>query len=241
MGEMICSSCGEMIARGSDQIIKGYEGYVGEPQADGSFPGVDTEYIDSLERQRDGILEITSVVLAEKVDPRYFQKSYDVMPEKGGEPAYALIAALLAKTNRYAIGSLIMSGKEFMVALRPRDGLLAMEALYWPDEIKSDADAKAVAGGIKVSTKELDMGEQLIRFMSGEFEPEKLVNQWAADMGDYLAQYMNGQTPVVAPMVARPAAPKGDLEDMLAASLAAMNEAATAKVATKTGKKAKAA
>jgi DNA end-binding protein Ku len=239
MGDYICAIDGELIERGSDQIIKGYDGYVGEQLDDGTYPGVDQDYIKSLEQEKSVLLEIDSVVPAASIDPRWFQKSYDLVPEKGGERAYVLIAKALEKVERYAMGRLSMSGKEFVVVVRPRNGALAMEALYWPDEIKSDADVQAMVEGVEVTPKELDMGVKFLRTMAGDFIPEELTNDYANNLAAYLEQFKSGAAPVAAPQI-RKAAPAtiGSLEDMLAASLAAAEEA---KVAKKPVKKAKAA
>lgn len=223
---MVCEGCGELVGR--DHVVRGYNGVA----------GVDEAYLESLEAQKSAVMELDGLVPADQIDPRFYQKSYDVVAEKGGEKAYVLFLRLLERSNRAAIGKVVMGGKEFIVTIRPRDGVLAMEVMYWPEELQSNADAKASIAGIEITQAEIDMGDQLVRFLSKDFDPASYHNEYAAAVAEYLDSFVAGNAAPVLPK-ARPASPALSLEDALAASLAALGGQVEEKVASK--KKAKVA
>lgn len=219
-GNMTCEGCGTVLERGTSDIIKGYDGYVGEPDADGNFPGVDEDYIKSLARERSVVMETEGFVPAAQVDPRWFQKSYNVSPDKGGEQAYVLVLRLMERNNVVLFGRINMSNKEFLVVLRPRDGVMSMEALYWPDELRNDLETRELISGIKIAPKLLKQGDALVKSLTTDFQPSTLTNEYATEVAEYLEAYKAGTAPVPVAAVSRPAPKMADLESMLEASLA---------------------
>ncbi|MGV0985019.1 MAG: Ku protein [Limnohabitans sp.] len=224
----ICEQCGEEVQK--DDVVKGFKG---------SWP-VDVGYLESLELEKSAVMEIDGLVPAEQIEPRWYKREYDVLPEKGAEQPYVLFLKLLERAGRVAIGKVVMGGKEAIVTIRPRDGVLAMDLMWWPDEIRSNADAKASVAGIEVSDQMLAIGDQLVKMMAKDFKPEAYKNEYAVAVAQYLETLQSGQT---APTIEKRAVPttSQSLEDALAATLAALGGQVAEKVATKTGKKTKAA
>jgi len=213
-----CEGCGEIVTR--EDVVRGYNG----------VPGIDEEYLEKLELEKSALMELDGLVPAEQIEPRWFRRSYDIVPEKGAEKPYALFQRVLARSGRVAIGKVVMSGKEQMVVVRPREGVLAMELLWWPDELKSDASAREAIAGIELSDTEIAMGEQLASYMAADFEPSKYRNEYAETLGAYLEAFVAGNAPATIEHRALPSAAKS-LEDALAASLASLGEKRDAKVA----------
>lgn len=222
-GQSVCEGCGELLDK--DMIVRGYNG----------VPGVDEEYLDQLKAEKSALLELDGLVPASQIDPRYYQKSYDVQPDKGGEKAYVLFLRLLERSGRVAIGKVVMSEKEFIATIRPRDGVLSMEVMFWPEELLATGAAKAAIEGIEVSESELAMGDQLVKFLSKDFEPGAYRNEWAAQLAEYLEAFTAGATPAALPKP-RMASPAMSLEDALAASLAALGGEVEEKVSKAKGK-----
>jgi DNA end-binding protein Ku len=215
----VCTGCGEKVAK--SETVKGYNG----------IAPVDTAYLESLSFEKNPVMELDGIVPAEQIDPRYYQKSYDVLPDKGGEKPYALFTKLLEESDQVAIGKVVMGGKEFIVTLRPRDEILAMEVMYWPEELKSSADAKAAIADVEVSESELELGRKLMAQMQTKFDPSKYQNVLAQQVGEYLERLQAGQEPVPIRQKASAAAPAGSLEEMLKASIKTMKPARRRKVA----------
>ena len=210
LGESICEICGEAVPRSA--TVKGYQG----------VPGIDTEYLASLEAEKSSVLELDGLVPASQIEPRQYRRSYDVIADKGGEKTAALFLYLLESENLVAVGKVVSGGQEQIVSMRARDGALAMELLWWPEELKGDAEARASIEGVTLTDGEKALGRQLVQLMARDFDPTAYRNEYKATVAEYLASFVAGKEPVK--FEARPvqSAPVMSLEDALAASLAAM-------------------
>jgi DNA end-binding protein Ku len=135
---------------------------------------VEPAELEAIAPGRSRNLDILTFVDLDEIDPLFFQKTYWLAPsgEQYTRP-YALLLEAMEKTNRAGIGSFVMRGKEYLAAIRPGDGVLALETLFFADEVRDPADEldtlpeRAPAEG-----KELDMATGLIEAMSGPWRPE---------------------------------------------------------------------
>jgi DNA end-binding protein Ku len=149
-------------------IVKGAE--VGG----GDYVIVEPEELDAIAPGRSRSIDITSFVDLDEIDPVHFQKTYWLAPagEQYTRP-YALLLEAMARTNRAGIATFVMRGKEYLTAIRADEGVLALQTLFFADEIRNPADELdnlprgATAGG-----KELDMAKTLIESMSGPWHPQ---------------------------------------------------------------------
>ena len=103
-----------------------------------------------------------------------FDRPYVLAPAGGSVKAYRLLAAVMEDTGRAGIATFVMRGKEYLTALRADDGVLALETLFFADEIRNPAEQldtlphqEGAARG-----KELEMAEALIKSMSGSWRPQ---------------------------------------------------------------------
>jgi len=219
---MTCTACGETGIQ-KDDIVRGY----------GGVSGVDEDYITSLSQEANPLQVIEALVPLKDVDPRYFQKSYDVSPEKGSEAMYVLFLRTLEAKGLVAVSTVVMGGKSFPTVFRPHDGVLAMEVLFWHEELVPSIEAINAIADVKVSQKALSLGKQLADALTEDWAPEAKHNEFAVELQTYLDGFVNGAipTPIAAskPKASRAAQ---SLEDALAASLAALP------AKTKTAKKA---
>src|SRR2546430_981696 len=103
-------------------------------------------------------IEITDFVPYEQVDPIYFARTYYLGPEEGGEKVYALLLRALEDSGLTGISKFVMRDRQYLGALRLRDGLIALEQMYFADEVRSQDDIKPAKAS--VSKEELAMAEQ---------------------------------------------------------------------------------
>jgi DNA end-binding protein Ku len=217
-----CKGCGEKISRSDTR-----KGWQGKP--------VDKEYLDSLKAEKSSVIELDGLVPAEQIDPRYYETSYDITPAEGGEKAYVLLQKLLERSGRVAVGKAVMRDREQIVTIRPRDGILALETMYWPEDLTRagrDQAARERIKDVEVSAAELALGDQLVTMLAKDFDPANYQNVYAQRVLDYLKTVEDG---TVAPPAPKPVAASGGL-DLLAALQAAIaasgkEEAAVAAVA----------
>ena len=116
----------------------------------------------------------------EKVDPIYFEKTYYLGPDKGGEKAYRLLSDAMNKTRRVALAKFVMRGKENLVLIRPAGDGLMLHTMYFADEVR---DFSEIDKGKDATIKpgELDLARRLIDELSSkEFKPEQYHDEYRA-------------------------------------------------------------
>jgi DNA end-binding protein Ku len=134
---------------------------------------LDQDELDAVAPGRSRAMEIDRFVDLGEIDPIYFAKTYFLGP-KGEEnkKTYALLRDAMAATNRAAIASFVMRGKEYLAAVRPDGDVLAVETMFFADEVRTASDEVSdLPGKVKLRPDELRMAKQLIDSMSGEWRP----------------------------------------------------------------------
>ncbi len=148
-------------------IVKGRE--VG----DGEYVLVETEELADIAPGRSRTIDIETFVDLDEIDPIFFQKTYWLAPtDEAYARPYALLREAMTRTNRAGIATFVMRGKEYLTALRADGDVLALETLFFADEIRDRSDLD-LPGGAKPKGKELDMATGLIEAMSGPWKPEE--------------------------------------------------------------------
>jgi DNA end-binding protein Ku len=148
-----------------DELVKGYE------FAKGQYVKFTPEELKAMEEAGSETIDIAEFLPLEKVDPLYFEKTYYLGPDKGGDKPYRLLAEAMKKTARAAIASWSARGKQYLVLIRPFEDGLVLQQLRYADEIKSFADVER--GEAAVKPAELQLAVQLVEQISAdEFHPE---------------------------------------------------------------------
>ena len=120
-------------------------------------------------------VELSAFVKAEEIDPVYYEKSYYLEPDAKGIKPFALLMTALREKGLTGIAKIAVRNKEQLCALRPMDGTLILETLFYPDEIRVE---KTELPDVTISDKELEMAYTLIDLLSEEFEPEKYKDEY---------------------------------------------------------------
>jgi DNA end-binding protein Ku len=149
-------------------IVKGYEVKKGE------YVIVTPEELESVDPGPRKTIEIEDFVDLEEIDPIYFEKTYYVAPDsgEGSKRAYALLRDAMQKANKIAIGRFVMRTKQYLVAIRAFDDVLALSTLYFSDEVRPAKDLDA-PGKVKVAPREMEIAMRLIDSLSSSWKPEK--------------------------------------------------------------------
>jgi DNA end-binding protein Ku len=151
---------------GRDETVKGYE------FAKDQYVILSPEELKALEEKATSMIDVAEFVPLEKVDREYVEKVYYLGPDKGGDRAYRLLAAALQETGKAALGQYSARGRQYLILLRPLDGVLVMEQLHYADEIRPVTEVPVPSGDIK--PMELTLAKQLIEQTTNEnFEPAK--------------------------------------------------------------------
>jgi DNA end-binding protein Ku len=142
-------------------------------------------------------IELTAFVKEDEIDPVYYERSYHLAPEERAEKAYALLIRTLEKKGLTAIATITIRKKEQLCALRPKDGALMLETLYYPDEIRArpEMDLKQV----KITDRELDMAFALIDLLRKPFEPEEYKDNYREALTEVIDAKLEGREVVESP------------------------------------------
>jgi DNA end-binding protein Ku len=154
-------------------IVKGYE------ISKGKFVIVDDKDFDSAAPEMSRVLELTDFVPAESIDPRYFDSPYFLVPQKGGEKAYALLRDALAETSKVGIGTFALRQKQHLAAVKPLGEALVLELMRFENElVDPDSMNFPSTASAKVRPQEQAMAVQLIENLADAFEPSKYKDEY---------------------------------------------------------------
>jgi DNA end-binding protein Ku len=207
--QYICPKDGEIVER--DEMAKGYE------FAKGQFVIFSPEELKALDEKATNTIDVNEFVPLSEVDRLYLEKAYFLGPDKGGERAYRLLSKALEDTGRAALGQYSARGKQYLVLVRPMDGVLVMEQLHYAAELRSAADVPIP--DVTVKDAELALARQLIeQTATDEFHPEKYHDTVRDRVLEAIQQKVEGQE-ITAEAVEQPETKIIDLMDALKASL----------------------
>jgi DNA end-binding protein Ku len=148
-----------------DEIVKAFE--VRKDKlvvlTDEDFAAVKSEGLKSI--------DISDFVPYDDIDPIYFERTYFLGPQTGGDRVYSLLREAMERTELAAIGKYVMRDKQHLGCLRVREGVITLEKMFFHDEIRPLDDVAPPKQ--KLAKEELEMATTLIEQFSGTFEPEK--------------------------------------------------------------------
>jgi DNA end-binding protein Ku len=204
-----------------EQIVKGYE--IGPDR----YVTISPEELDSLGPEKTRTIDIEDFVDLEEIDPIYYDHPYYLAPDTGAAKAYQLLVDAMEDAGKVAIARVVIRSKENLVAIRPRDGVLAMETMLFADEVvpTDSLDELNSDGAVKTTERELTMARQLIDSLSSDFEPEKYHDEYRERVLDLIERKAQGETIVIEEPSKEPEKVP-DLMAALEASIAAAKPAA---------------
>ncbi|XEC95543.1 Ku protein [Paenibacillus tarimensis] len=226
-----CKNCEVDVAW--DDIAKGYE------YEKGRFVLFEKEELEALTTDATRTIQILDFVDLTEIDPIYFQKTYYLSPDHAGANAYNLLLEAMKQSGKIGIAKISIRSKSSLAAIRVIDNCLAMETIFYPDEIRSTGQVPGLPEAVNVNEKELTMARMLIEQLSTPFEPEKYTDDYRTRLMDLIGKKIAGEEVHVAPEVQR--ANVVDLMAALQASLEAAKAAPGPKPAKPTRRKAKTA
>ena len=197
-----------------EDIAKGYE------LPDGQVIVLTEEDMAELPLPTTKSIEVVQFCPSEQLDPILFNRSYYVEPEAAGVRAYSLLRDALEESGKIAIAQVALRQRESLAVLRARDGVLVLETLLWPDEIR-EAAFPFVNDPVEVRPQELRMASSLIESMTVDFDPDEFHDHYREALQELVAAKMEGRE-IMQPEVGElDTGEPSSLADALRASLAA--------------------
>jgi DNA end-binding protein Ku len=170
--QLLCPTCNEVVERGS--LVKGYE------FAKDQYVQFTDAELKALEGEASRMIDIAEFVPLAQVDPIYFEKTYYLGPDKGGEKAYRLLTDAMMKTERVALAQFCMRGKESLVLIRPAQNGLMLHTMYFADEVRDFGEVDK-GDSAKIKPGEMELAHRLIGELSSDaFRPERYADEYRA-------------------------------------------------------------
>jgi Ku protein len=208
-----------------NETARGYE------YTKGRYVVLTNEDFEKLPLPSRHTIEISAFVEEAEIDPVFFEKSYYLEPGERAQKPYALLLKALEKKALTAIATVTMRNKEQLCAIRARNGVIMLETLYYPDEVRQETGVELES--VRVSDKELDMAFTLIELLQKPFDPEEYHDHYREALEQLIEAKLEGKEVVSEPEAAETKV--FDLADALRRSVEAARKGGKARPAAKGG------
>jgi len=212
-----CEVCGEEVSY--DDIAKGFDAGGGE-----IVILTDDDFAD-LPLTTSRAIDVLEFVPAEQVDPILYAKAYYLEPDSAAAKPYVLLREALQDSQRVAIVKVALRQREQLATLRVRDGVLVLNTMLWPDEVRSP-NFGFLNDDLTVRKPELAMATSLVDSMSGDFNPADYSDDYRAALQEVIDAKLGGRDVVVPEL---PEAAPTAAVDLMAALKASVDRARAAR------------
>jgi DNA end-binding protein Ku len=208
----VCSADGEEVEY--EHIVKGYD------LGGGRYVVIEPEELASVDVEMTRNIDIEEFVDLSEIDPVFFERSYYLVPDGRAEKPYALLVETMQRSGKVALGRFVLRTKQYLAALRARDGVLVLSTMLYSDEVVDPGELDVPSAADTAPTeKELNMAAQLVESLSAPFEPAKYHDDYREKVLALIDAKAQGEI-ITAPERAEEKAPVVDLMAALEASLA---------------------
>jgi DNA end-binding protein Ku len=165
----------------------------------GRYVPIDPEDLDRLDVELTHSVDICDFVALDEIDPIYFRQAYYLVPQEGGEKPYRLLVQALGETGRVGIAKVVIRNKQHLACLRPHEGVLVLETMYYADEVRRPREVLTEPdedAGLRKA--EVEMAKSLVENLSAEFDPERYDDTYRSELLDLIRAKAEG-TPLPEP------------------------------------------
>jgi DNA end-binding protein Ku len=150
----------------------------------GRYVTFDKGELEELKPESTRAIDVTDFVDLEAVDPIYYERTYWLGPaDDAAKKAYGLLLAAMQGRQKVAIGTVVMRNKQYLAAIRPLDGALAMSTMRFADEVVPRSEVDGVPNRVtKPDAKALKLATQIVDSLAGEWKPEQYHDTYAEEL-----------------------------------------------------------
>ncbi|NGP05203.1 Ku protein [Rhodococcus sp. 14C212] len=217
--DRICTECGESVPYA--EIDKAYD------SDEGVRVVLTEEDFDKLPVAEKHEIPVLQFVPTEQIDPILFEKSYYLEPDSSSPKAYTLLAETLTQTDRTALVHFTLRQRTRLAALRNRDGVLVLQTLLWPDEVRA-VSFPVLDDAEPPKQKELAMAEMLVESMADDFRPDEFTDEYQVELRSLIDDIIarGGEKVLPVTPAGEPAAEDAEVLDLVAALQRSVDAAA---------------
>lgn len=186
--ERVNADTGEEVAW--KDIVKAFE------YDKGSYVILEQDDIKSAAPESHDAIDVEAFVDADAVGPQYFEKPYVLVPAKKAEKGYVLLREALASTGKIGIARVVIRTREHLCAVLPQGDALLLLMMRYPQELVDVEDYNIPTGKpteYRITAKEKDFSEQLIKTMSDDWAPDKYKDEFRARLQDVIKKRMKSE------------------------------------------------
>jgi len=197
-----------------EDVVRAYE------VSKGKYVTLTDEDLEAAEPRKSKTIDIEDFVDLNEIDPIYFQKTYYVFPDnraEAGKP-FVLLRRALEDTERIGIGRFVMREREYLVSIRPYGDVLALETMFFPDEVREPKKMADPPKNVRVDDRELQMAARLVDSLTTKFDPSRYTDTHRERVLDVIKRKAKGEE-IVAEAPEEADAKVIDLMEVLRASI----------------------
>jgi DNA end-binding protein Ku len=173
------------------ETVRGYE------YARGQYVILTEADFEQLPLPSKHTIELNAFVEEREIDPVFYERSYYLEPGERAEKPYALLLKALEDKKLSAVGTVTLRKKEQLCVLRPHDGTVVLETLYYPDEIRLERGVDR--SHVKISDRELEMASTLMEILRKPFDPSEYRDHYREALSQLIEAKLEGKEVVQAP------------------------------------------
>jgi DNA end-binding protein Ku len=177
-----CSHCGKEVV--TKDLIKGYE------YDKGHYVVVTDDDLEKIKTEKEKSIQILHFAQLNQISPIFYDKTYQAIPEAGGDKAFELLRSALMSEQKIAIGKTVIGTRETLLAIIPREDGILISKMYYEDEIK---DLPKSYNKPEISKDELTMANALINSMITPFNPSEYKDEYQIKLRELLETKIAGK------------------------------------------------
>src|ERR1700753_4348657 len=160
-----------------------------------TFIEVSKEELEDIALESTRTIEIDEFIEKSEIDPRYLVRPYYLRPDgKIGHDAFAVIRETIRDMNKVAIGRVVLTNREHIIALEPMDKGLVGTLLRYPYEVRHESEYFDEIQDVKITKDMLDLAKHIVNQKAGSFDPEKFEDHYETALIDLINQKRAGKT-----------------------------------------------
>jgi DNA end-binding protein Ku len=186
----------QKVSEKTDDVLEADDIELGYELGKGKYVTFTRKELEDLQPASTRTLDVSDFVDLHEIDPIYYERTYWLAPDgDAAARAYRLLLAVMEDEARVGVGSVVMRNKQYLAAIRPLDGALAMSTMRFADEVvpKSEIDGLPTRRA-KVDAKEVKLAKQIIDALAAEWDPKRYKDTYTDELRAIIRRKAKGET-----------------------------------------------
>ena len=183
--ERVCAREGKPVAW--EDLVKGYE------YEKGRFVVLTKDDFKAAAVEKSRTVDIRNFVKGEDIDDRFFETSYYLAPQKGGERAYALLREAIRETGLVGIATIVLREAQHLAALEVKGDAMVLTMMRYAEELV-DISEYSFPAATNIRKPELTMARTLVEQLADKWDPNQYTDEYRANLMKIIKAKMKGKT-----------------------------------------------